>query len=434
MLKFALSMIACAAAVAVAGIAPAHAATFKVNHNFCVKADCTDGSTPIGAPVADASGIYYGVTNVGGINKVGTIFKAEFQSGDWHFTRIHSFCAKTDCTDGANPAAGLVIDTHGNLFGTTSQGGANAGGTMFELSRNGGKWTYRVLYSFCSATNCVDGKQPLFGGLSYQGQASGTPYDGTTPLFGVTLEGGNVGAGVVFALTPKGKNWNEKAIYSFCSLVNCSDGGVPYAGVLVDGNGNLFGGAGLGGASADSDMCCGTLYELSPHGTNWKYTTLHVFCSDKVGDICTDGRIPFAAPIMDAEGNLYGTTIFGGAGDMGVAYKLVPNGVRSKFTVLHNFCAKTNCADGAAPYAGPLVMDAAGTLYGTTSAGGSADAGLVFSLGGAKLTTFKILNVFKGGNGSQPYTGLTLDPSGTLYGLATGGGKHIGGVFYSVMP
>ncbi len=141
------------------------------------------------------------------------------------------------------------------------------------------------------------------------------------------------------------------------------------------------------------------------------------------GSICTDGRGPIAPPMIDATGTLYGTTGLGGASDFGSVYKLVPDGSKSKLVTLYNFCKQANCPDGAFPWAGPLAMDAAGKLYGTASQGGSADSGgTVFSLSGAKLNKYTTLNTFDGNHGAQPLAGLTLDhPSGALVGVTSAG-------------
>lgn len=414
---------------------PASATTFKVEHSFCTKADCTDGSQPFGTPVADASGNYYGGLSQGGKFGHGAIYQAVLQSGAWHVTDIHNFCAHANCTDGAQPQGPLIIDTDGNLYGMTAMGGTHSGGLVFEISHTGGKWVYHVLHDFCAKTNCADGGTPEFAGLAYQGQASGVLYDGRSPLYGTTGLGGSAGAGTVYSLTPNGKSWTEKVIYSFCAETNCTDGGEPYSGVMVDGHGNLFGTAALAGESTGSDSCCGSVYELSPKGTGFKFTQLHMFCSDIVGGICQDGRAPLSPPIMDADGTLYGTAFGGGSQDFGVVYKLVPNGAHYKLTVLHNFCSVGSmCSDGGIPYVGALTMDAAGALYGTTLAGGAAEDGVLFKLSGRDLTKFSNLVVFKGANGGGPATGVVLDKSGALFGTATGGGKDSDGVFFRVDP
>ena len=428
------SMAIGALGAAFAGPAAAKA-KIAVLHFFCAKAGCTDGSMPLSQLVRDGQGNYFGTTNGGGNGNNGVAFKASFDGTQWQVTRIHAFCAEAQCADGAAPQGGLIVDTSGNLYGATSGGGINSGGVVYKLSPSGKKWRYSVLYTFCSAANCTDGMTPRFMTLAYQGQASGVLYDGTSPLFGTTASGGNgsvAQAGAVFELTPKGKRWNETLIYSFCSDKKCNDGSVPYAGVTVDGSGNVFGVAAGGGEFQKGDNG-GTVFELKPNGAHWKYSLLYTFCADRVHDICHDGDGPFAPPVLDDQGNLFGTTFRGGAKDNGVVYELSPAG---KFDVLHDFCVKTGCSDGAQPNPGALVMDANGNLFGTTGAGGdaTANAGIIFALTGAKHTGFAELAVFNSATGGQPYAGLILDASGDLLGTAPSGGKNAGGTIFSITP
>ena len=409
----------------------AYAATYAVEHNFCTKANCPDGSQPDAAPVADEAGNYYGTTVHGGSKDSGTIYRMSFNGTAWKSSVIHSFCLKTDCADGNAPQGGLVIDTAGNLYGMTTAGGYNDGGVVYELSPNGAKWTYTILYKFCKKMSCPDGQHPYYASLSYQGAATGAAYDGTSPLYGTTQMGGANGGGVVFQLTPSGGTWTESTVHDFCALANCIDGGLPFAGVTVDGSGNIFGAATLGGVGIEED-CCGVLFELK-HGAHWTYTSLHNFCSNAVGEVCLDGQGAIGAPMLDAMGNIYGTTGLGGSYNEGTVYKVVPNGDKSKLTTLYSFCPKTNCPDGALPWAGALAMDASGTLYGTASQGGTG-GGTIFSLGGPKLNKFKALVVLKGSNGADPQGGLALDPSGALFGVAPAGGKGSEGVFFQLTP
>jgi uncharacterized repeat protein (TIGR03803 family) len=431
------TLLTTAAAVAIAvigfGMQAAAASTYTVEHNFCVKSNCTDGGQPTATPIADASGNYYGTTVTGGSTNNGTVYRMSFDGTAWKTAVLHSFCLKTDCSDGAQPHGGLIMDSAGNLYGMTSSGGYNDAGAVYELSPNGSKWTYTLLYKFCKKSGCPDGQNPYFASLSYQGAATGAAYDGTSPLYGTTQMGGANQDGVVFQLTPSGGTWTESTVHDFCALANCIDGGLPFAGVVVDGSGNIFGTAPLGGVG-ESEDCCGVLFELK-HGAHWTYTQLYNFCSDMVSMVCLDGQGPLAPPMIDAMGNLYGTTALGGSHNLGTVYKVVPNGSNSKITTLYNFCPAKNCPDGDFPWTGALTMDSAGTLYGTTSqGGGKANAGTVFSLSGPKLNKFNALVVFTGRNGGAAQSGVTLDASGALYGVTQGGGKELNGVFYKIVP
>jgi uncharacterized repeat protein (TIGR03803 family) len=428
-------ILTAALAVTAIGFGMQHAAasTYTVEHSFCVKSNCTDGAQPTATPIADASGNYYGTTTAGGSSNNGTVYRMSFNGTVWKSTVLHSFCLKTDCADGSQPHGGLIMDTAGNLYGMTTNGGYNNAGVVYELSPNGAKWTYTLLYKFCKKMGCADGQNPFYANLSYQGASTGAAYDGTSPLYGTTQMGGANQDGVVFQLTSSGGTWTESIAYNFCSLANCIDGGMPFSGVVVDGSGNLFGTAPLGGVG-ESEDCCGVLFELK-HGAHWTYTQLYNFCSDMVSMVCLDGQGPLAPPMIDATGNLYGTTALGGSHNLGTVYKVVPNGTNSKITTLYNFCPTTNCPDGDFPWTGALTMDASGSLYGTTSqGGGKANAGTVYSLSGPKLNKFNALVAFTGRNGGASQSGVTLDSSGALYGVTQGGGKEKDGVFFKIVP
>jgi len=405
-------------------------------HAFCTKVDCTDGDQPVGGLVADPQGNYYGTTVIGGDGGVGSIYRASKNGGKWSVYRIYSFCHSEACPDGASPQGSLIIDTAGNLYGIASDGGNSSGnngaGLVYELSPNGKKWKYKVIYKFCSAEVCLDGRDPYQSGLSYQGAASGAPYDGASPLYGTTQYGGANDTGTIFQLTPKGKRWSEKVIYNFCSQTNCIDGGTPFAGVSVDATGNIFGGATLGGVDT-SENCCGVVYELKKRGSGWDYTSLHMFCSTVVNDVCLDGRFIMAPPVIDAAGNLYGTTTFGGANDNGTVFKLEPHGSGFDFSTPYSFC-QAACKDGSNPWAGALALGADGTLYGTTVQGGAGGGGTVFSMSSSKPNKLTTLASFSEKTGGEAFGGVVLDQSGALFGTLAFGGKHSGGTLFQVIP
>jgi uncharacterized repeat protein (TIGR03803 family) len=302
---------------------------------------------------------------------------------------LYRFCSQTNCVDGKNPAAALIMDAGGNLYGTTSAGGnqnsacsANGCGTVFELSPTGSGWTEKVLYRFCSQSNCADGVQPL----------AGVVMDGVGNLYGTTFFGGRA-TGVSFELMPSGSSWTEKLLHAFGSTA--SDGEFPQAKLIIDGAGNLYGTTFNGGGSGFCASYCGAVFELSPTGSTWSENTLHGFDSGY-------GAFPAGGVIMDGAGHLYGTTSGGGGGaygvcyfdggnySCGVAYQLVFTGTSWAYTVLHTFCSQSNCADGAEPRA-DLIMDGAGNLYGTTYQGGnSSNAGVVFALGSSNALSVSV--------------------------------------------
>jgi uncharacterized repeat protein (TIGR03803 family) len=275
----------------------------------------------------------------------------------------------------------LVMDGAGNIYGTTSSGGSANSGTVFKLTPAAGKgpWIETVLYSFCAKDRknvCLDGQEPQ----------SALIFDAKGNLYGTTPSGGNKNAGIVFALSPSagGGDWSETILHSFCSGPKCIDGRTPYAGLTLDGSGKLYGTTSAGGAAG-----AGAIFELSPGAApgTWTQTVIYSFCTTA---ICPDGQAPSSSLIMDESGNLYGTTLSGGANcqptaTCGTVFKLSPDPAKAgSWTelVLHNFCAFRNCTDGKSP-AG-LVMDSAGDIFGTTKLGGSRTVGigtgLVFEL------------------------------------------------------
>ncbi len=269
---------------------------------------------------------------------------------------LHSF--NDNGADGAYPLAGLIFDAAGNLYGTTQQGGIHSCkgktcGTVFEMTpREGGGWTESVLHSFGNGTDGVNPQGSLIS------DASGN-------LYGTTYQGGIHSEGTVFEMTPReGGGWTETVLHSFGSG---TDGVSPNATLIVDATGNLYSTTIAGGIHNG-----GTGFELSPQeGGGWTETVLHSFGNG------TDGANPQAGLVIDAAGNLYGTAITGGIHSDGAVFELSPQeGGGWAETVLHSF---GNGADGISPYAG-LIMDAAGNLYGTTIAGGTHADGTVFEI------------------------------------------------------
>ena len=257
--------------------------------------------------------------------------------------------------------AGVIFDASGNLYGTTQMGGPNIGGTVFKLSPSPSGWTESVLHGF-SGSN--DGANP-FGNLIF---------DSTGNLYGTTTGGGaSGGGGIVFELSPQGDVWDETILYSFNP--NDDDGYSPKAGVTFDSAGNLYGTTYLGGESE-----LGTVFELSPGtGGIWSEQILHSFRG--VGeDGPIDGESPESNIIIDAEGNLYGTTLFGGCpGDFCGAVFEVFKTPRRRLVKGRLFGFPVGGALGAQP-TGYLTFDNAGNIYGTTMVGGKNNDGVVFRI------------------------------------------------------
>ena len=333
----------------------------SVLYTFCSESGCTDGGLPLGALVQGSGGSLYGTTDFGGASATGcgglgcgTVFKI---TTNGTLTTLYRFCSQSGCTDGGNPAAGLVQAADGNFYGTTDSGGTNDGGTVFKITPNG---TLTTLYNFCSNSDCTDGSYP--NAALVQG-ADGSLY-GTTPYGGAnSAPCDGLGCGVVFRITTSGV---LTTIYSFCSQPNCTDGRYPNGGLVEATDGKLYGTAQYGGANND-----GTVFNITPQGV---LTTLLSFNS-------TDGADPEGALTQGTDGNLYGTTQNGGANNYGTVFNVTPIGT---LTTLYSFCAQSRCTDGEYAAASP-VQDTDGTFYGTTSKGGAdhgctLGCGTVFSL------------------------------------------------------
>jgi uncharacterized repeat protein (TIGR03803 family) len=274
-------------------------------------------------------------------------------------------------------------------------------------------WNEKVLHSF----NGTDGGGP-FAGLIF---------DAAGNLYGTTTSGGTFGYGTVFELTPTpGGGWTEQVLYSFCHDFFCTDGEAPYAGLIFDAAGNLYGTTELGGTNIT-----GTVFELTPAaGGGWTEQVLYNFQHNG-----TDGYHPEAGLIFDAAGNLYGMTAGGGTHDVGTVFELTPTaGGGWAETVLHTF---GNGADGVYP-AGDLIFDAAGNLYGMTYDGGDYDSGTVFELtptAGVGWTE-TVLHSFNnnGTDGIKPPAGLIFDAAGNLYGTTRYGGTYGYGTVFELTP
>ncbi|HEX3431733.1 MAG TPA: choice-of-anchor tandem repeat GloVer-containing protein [Rhizomicrobium sp.] len=400
------------------------AAAFTENtlHSFCSEKSCADGGNPYGSVSMDSAGNLYGTTYAGGAHDAGVVF--EIAAGTGQYSVLYNFCSVGlgNCGDGKSPdSVKLVIDTAGNLYGTTEWGGIINGGVVFELVRSGSAWTETVLYSFCSKSRyCHDGGAPYVG-LSYAGEASGKPYDGQSLLYGTTYYGGtDTNGGVVFAVAPKkGMRKREAVLYAFCSQSNCTDGRQPDTPLYLDASGNIFGTTHGGG-----QFSAGTVFELSPNGTTYTEAVLYSFCAQTN---CTDGSQPSGGVIMDSSGNLFGTTEFGGdaAGD-GVIFSLSP-GAEWQYGVLADFHGR----DGSAPLG--LLLDTGGNLIGTTLLGGAYKKGTVFEFNGSIQTLYDFCGLAICGN--QPTAGMIQDSAGNLYGTTSSGANHrTSGIVFELSP
>ncbi len=382
-----------------------------------------DGSGPDGSLIMDAAGNLYGATLQGGIYcpvGCGTVFElTRTEAGGWTETVLYNF---GNGNDGVYPNGSLIMDAAGNLYGTTNLGGVDNRGTVFKLSPSqGGGWEETLLYSFGSG-GVNDGGAPN-GGLIM---------DAAGNLYGMTGSGGTYAEGTVFELSPgQGGSWEETVLYNFG---HGTDAAFPDGTLIMDAAGNLYGTTMEGGQGGRGVICgnhgCGTVFELSPIVGGWTETVLHSFNGG-------DGNQPRAGLVMDAAGHLYGTTIQGGPYcapfGCGTVFELSPSGGGGwTETTLYNFQGQP---DGAGPDA-PLILDSAGNLYGTTSQGGSENAGTVFEIsprhdGWTETVLYSFDQICCG---ADPTSGLIMDRSGDLYGVTGLGGAYYSGVAYELTP
>jgi len=305
------------------------------------------------------------------------------------YTLLHSFGVRQ--SDGVLPETGLILDSAGNLYGTTAVGGSHGDGIVFKLDRSGKE---TILHDFRHGRD--DGDWPV-----------GLLRDAAGNFYGATYQGGAYFSGTVFKLDANGV---EIVLHSLGGR-----GDHPLAGVVRDAAGNLYGTASLGGNPACNGGC-GIVFKVNTSG---KELLLHGFTGSP------DGRFPAADLIRDKAGNLYGTTLEGGGG-AGIVFKLGPKGFE---TVLYHF---TVLANGEGP-SGGLVRDASGNFYGVTAVGGdpTCSCGVVYKLD--KSGTLTVLYRFKGGSdGYRPIGTLVRDPAGNLYGATAGGGSTNNGTVFKL--
>src|ERR1022692_4939538 len=429
------SLLSFACALALIAIAPAQApASEIVLHTFGYPTP--KGAGPSAGVIRDSAGNLYGTTYSGGVSNKGVVYKVDTTGRQ---TVLHSF---TGGADGGTPYAGVIGDSAGNLYGTTYQGGTANVGVVYKLDTTGHE---TVLYSFTGGADgggptagvILDSAGNLYGTATYSSAGAGVVYkldstghetvlftftgtysggDGNTPvagvirdsagnLYGTTEHGGTASGGVVYKVDSTG---HETVLYNFTWG---ADGGEPYAGVIRDSAGNLYGTTQCGGTASG-----GVVYKVDSPGHE---TVLYSFTGG------ADGGDPYAGVIGDSAGNLYGTTYRGGTTGKGTVYKVDSAGHE---TVLYTF---TGGADGGGPFAG-VIRDSAGNLYGTTHGGFMAGAGVVYKLDTTGHET--VLYTFKGGaDGGYPYAGVIGDSAGNLYGTTNyGGGTATAGVVYKL--
>ena len=388
-------------------LATASAATaqsFTVLANF----NSNNGSQPEASLVQGPDGNLYGTTYYGGANAIGdcqpvgcgTVFRV---TPDGQLTTLYSFCARRNCADGYEPVGALALGTDGNFYGTTASGIDSGFSTVFRITP-GGK--LKTLYNFCNQ-DCADGSQAT-GGLV---QGSDGNFYGTTGGGGVYNTQCPSGCGTVFKITPQG------VLTTLYSFTGATDGGSPVAGLILGNDGNFYGTTNQGGAIHNPQCAsygCGTVFKITADGV---LTTIFRFTG-------VNGLFPEAPLVQASDGTFYGTTDYGGSGSglYGTVFRATST---DQLKTLYDFCTLYNCADGANPTAG-LVQATDGNFYGTTSGAdyfGSVP-GTIFRMTphGRLATIHTFCARTNCADGYAPFAGLLQATDGNLYGTADGGG------------
>lgn len=376
--------------------------SLTVIHNF----SGSDGLFPGASLIRDKAGNLYGTTIDGGTG-MGTVFELRpNKSGGWNESVLYSFAGPNN-NDGAYPTAQVTFDAHGNLFGTTAQGGVGSCncGTVFELSPNGKHgWTETVIHSF---QGFPDLNTP----------SGGVTFDAAGNFYGSSFSGGGFNYGGIYEFT-NSSGWQEQIIHSFH---DGTDGRQPQGTLVLHGQA-LFGITVFG-----EPYNGGTVFKLKlARNGSWKLSNIYSFGADG------DGETPTGDLAFDTSGHLYGTTEVGGAYGEGILFRLSFSGGMWQETILHSF-GQGN--DGTFPSDDRLVIDSAGNIYGTTPNGGTSSSGTVFvaSPVNGQYQEQVLYNFTNGNDGGNPSAGLLLE-HGKLYGTAPRGGSGGGGVVFEIAP
>jgi len=385
--------------------------TFHVIHDFT---GGQDGANPSTGLTIDPYDNIYGTAFGGGSGHYGTVFSLDNDGGGWTLSPLYGFAGGDD---GAGPLAQLVIGPDGVLYGSTSAGGGgscvqNNGyrgcGTVYSIRPPAQapatvifQWSSSVLYRFSGN----DGSSP-------QGELT---FDQAGNIYGTAIGGGSAGWGLIYSLTPSNGAWTQNILYQ---AQGNGDGKYPWGGVVIDQSGNLD-----GIFEQNGPYGYGALYQLTPSGSGWTESTTHGFTFQS-----DDGATPQGGLILDPSGNLYGSTVHSVNGG-GTVFEMVASGGGWSYDFLYGLSGGIDLG----PY-DKLLLDASGNLYGTTLGDGQYGFGSVFKLtpsnGG---WTYTSLHDFTGGDdGASPMCQLAFDSSGNLYGTASGGGTKGKGVVFQI--
>jgi len=384
------------------------AQTFTVLHTFGGE----DGIFPYaGLTLAGTS--LYGTTAKGGSQNFGVVFQLQKRGSNWLYNKLYNF------DDGNVPYAGVTVGPNGSLYGTTYQGGNSCSqddfgcGVVYNLKPPTKAclsalcpWVETTLYHFAGGN--VDGSNPGYGNLVF---------DKAGNLYGTTTVGGAYNQGTVFKLAPSGGGWKESVIYNF---TGGTDGAQPWSGVVLDAAGNLYGTTRYGGGSNSCGTTgCGTAYELTPSGSGWTESVLYAFQGTAY-----DGAYPFAGLVFDQSGNLYGAT----SGRGSTIFQLSQANGAWTFNLLYILDAETGPEDS-------LAIDGSGNLYGAIP-NLHGDSGKIFELNpGSGGWTFTVVYAFRStGDGETPIGTPVLDASGNIYGTASDIGSGDYGTVWEITP
>jgi uncharacterized repeat protein (TIGR03803 family) len=353
-------------------------ATEQVLYSFT---NGSDGGTPLAGVVSDAEGNLYGTTNSGGQYNLGTVFELSPSSGGWTETVLHSFIGGSE---GGQPAAGLLIDQRGDLYGTTIN-------TVFKLQHLQAGWRLTVIYTPTEDANYL----------------SGLAADKRGNLFGTSRNGGLYQRGAVFGLQPSKSGWTGQIIYSFGA--SQTDGTYPYSGLVVGKGEHLY------GTTSDGGYGRGTVFELSYSPSGWNEKIVYDFEGGY------DGTTPFQSLAIDATGDLFGTTSQGGTSNAGTVFELSPSAEGWTKTVIYNFVGNAAATDGSPTF------DGSGNLY------CESDYGIIELTPANSGWSANNLFQFNVTDGALANGSLILDASGNIYGTTSQGGGVFGaGVVYEI--